>query len=149
MIPQPRNTAGTRFFTDALEDGWRGLRGGDPATAERDLSDLRQGLPLRAVAHLRHGRFLRQGLLVMHLAAPERLTWRRWRPLRPYAEPISVPSPREVLDVRGPSSFLEFLLGDVRVVSFRAGDREWEMAVVTIDTTVVTTALTEAEAWTP
>ncbi|MCY9783862.1 hypothetical protein KIK06_08155 [Nocardiopsis sp. EMB25] len=51
--------------------------------------------------------------------------------------------------MRGPSSFLEFLLGDVRVVSFRAGDREWEMAVVTIDTTVVTTALTEAEAWTP
>ncbi|NYH51412.1 hypothetical protein HNR06_001001 [Nocardiopsis arvandica] len=36
----------------------------------------------------------------------------------------------------------------MRFISFRAGVQIWEMAVVTIDTTVVTTALIEAQSWT-
>lgn len=121
--------------------------GGNPEVAEQDLRDLRQGLPLHSVAHLRHGRSFRQGMLVMHFSAPERLTWREWRPFRTYADPVPVPSPTGVLDVREPASFREAMLGDVRVVSFRAGAQVWEMAVVTTDVTVVTTALAEAGTW--
>ncbi|MGW5877221.1 hypothetical protein ACWFMI_11820 [Nocardiopsis terrae] len=85
----------------------------------------------------------------MHFDSPERLTWRKWRPFRTYAAPIPVPGPHEVLEVREPASFWESQLGDVRIITFRTGTQTWEIAVVTIDTTVVTTALAEAEAWTP
>ncbi|MFW6639317.1 hypothetical protein ACOALZ_04675 [Nocardiopsis algeriensis] len=128
---------------------WQGLRGGDPAAAEQDLRDLRQGLPLHAVASVRRGRGFRQGVLVMHLAAPERLTWRAWRPFRSYADPVPISGPVELLGVREPSSFRERQLGDVRIVTFRSGPQTFEMAVVTLDAAVVTAALTEAGTWTP
>ncbi|OOC53607.1 MULTISPECIES: hypothetical protein [Nocardiopsis] len=150
MTLASRNTAGTRSIPDLIRDPrqwWWGIRGGNPEIAEQDLTELRQGLPLHSVAHLRHGRVFRQGVLVMHFAASERLTWRGWRPLRTYAAPVPVPGPTEVLDVREPSSLREAALGDVRFISFRAGVQVWEMAVVTIDATVVTTALTEARSW--
>ncbi len=82
------------------------------------------------------------------LRCPERLTWRRWRPFRTYANPIPVPAPREVLEVSEPRTVWESRLGDVRIIRFRAGTQIWEMAAVTIDTTVVTTALAEAKTWT-
>jgi len=152
MALDSRNTAGTRFIPDVIRDPrqwWWGLLGGNPEVAEQDLIDLRQGLPLHSVAHLRRGDFLWQGILVMHLAAPVRLTWRRWRPFRTFAAPIPVPFPTEVLGVREPASFAERQFGDVRYISFLAGGQVSEMAVVTLDTTVVTTALTEANTWTP
>lgn len=152
-MPLPsRNTAGTRSVLDVIRDPrqwWWGMKGGNPETAEQDLQDLRRGLPLHSVAHLRQGRAFRQGVLVMHFGSPERLTWRRWRPFRTYAAPIPVPGPREVLEVREPASFRERQFGDVRIISFRADHQAWEMAVVTIDATVVTAALTESEAWAP
>ncbi|CAL9616259.1 hypothetical protein SUDANB121_05761 [Nocardiopsis dassonvillei] len=147
MILRPRNTAGTRSLSDVIRDPrqwWWGVQGGNPQVAEQDLRDLRQGHPLQAVAHLRRGPFFRQGLLIMHLAAAERLTWRRWRPFRSDAPPIPVPAPVEVVAVREPSSFQERGLGDVRIIDFRAGVQEWSMAVVTIDVPVVTAALGEA-----
>lgn len=150
MIPQPRNTAGTRFLLDVIRDPrqwWWGVKGGNPHAAEQDLHDLRQGHPLHAVAHLRRGRSFRQGLLVMHFTAAERLSWRKWRPFLTYAPPTPVPPPVEAVTVREPSSFREHQLGDVRIIDFRAGGQEWEMAVVTIDVTVVTAALREASSW--
>ncbi|MDE3721782.1 hypothetical protein PWG71_10315 [Nocardiopsis sp. N85] len=150
MIPQPRNTAGTRSIPDVIRDPrqwWWGVQGGNPKVAEQDMHDLRQGRPLQAVAHLRRGRFIRQGLLIMHFAAAERLTWRKWRPFLTYAPPIPVPPPIEAVTVREPSSFQEHQLGDVRIINFRSGSQEWEMAVVTIDAPVVTTALREAASW--
>ena len=149
MALTSRNTAGTRSIPDVLRDPrqwWWGLQGGNPQVAARDLNELRQGLPLHSVAHLRHERDFFQGVFVMHLAAPEqeRLKWRRWRPFRTYAQALWFSIPTEVLDVREPSSWREHRLGDVRIVDFLAGGRPWEMAVVTIDTDVVTTALTEA-----
>ena len=149
MALASRNTAGTRSLPDVLRDPrqwWWGIQGGDPRVAAQDLDDLRQGLPLHSVAHLRHGRSFYQGLLVMHFAAPEseRLKWRLWRPFRTYAQPLLVPTPTEVLGVREPSSWRELRLGDMRIVDFRAGGHPWEMAVVPIDIAVVTTALDEA-----
>lgn len=102
------------------------------------------------MAHLRlDGNFFRQGILVMHLAGPERLAWCKWRPFRTFGRPVPLPRPHEVLDVREPSSFAERQLGDVRVLTLRAGTEIWEMAVVTIDVAVVTTALAEADSWAP
>ncbi|ASU58219.1 hypothetical protein [Nocardiopsis dassonvillei] len=150
MALASRNTAGTRSIPDIIRDPrqwWWGLIGGNPEVARQDLHDLRQGLPLHSVAHLRHGGSFVQGVLVMHFAATERLTWREWRPLRTYAAPVPVPGPTEVLGVREPASFREAVLGDVRVIRFRAGAQVWEMAVVTMDVDVVTTALTEAGTW--
>lgn len=150
MIPQPRNTAGTRSIPDVIRDPqqwWWGIQGGNPKVAEQDLRDLRQGHPLQAVAHLRRGRFFRQGLLVMHFAATERLTWRKWRPFLTDAPPIPVPTPVGAVAVREPSSFQERQLGDVHIIDFRVGGQEWEMAVVTIDVPVITIALREAASW--
>jgi hypothetical protein len=153
MIPPPRNTAGTRSIPDVVRDPeqwWWGVRGGNPAVAEQDLRDLRRGLPLRSAAHPRlDGTFFRQGVLVMRLAGAERLTWRKWRPFRTFGRPVPLPLPHEVVDVREPSSYAERRLGDVRVLTLRAGTELWDMAVVAIDTAVVTTALAEAESWIP
>ncbi|WP_150254488.1 hypothetical protein [Nocardiopsis deserti] len=60
---------------------------------------------------------------------------------------IPVPGPTELLAVREPSSLRESQFGCVRVISFRAGAQVWEMVVVAMDVTVVTTALTEAGTW--
>ncbi|NYJ32890.1 hypothetical protein [Nocardiopsis aegyptia] len=153
MIPPPRNTAGTQYIPDILRDPrtwWWGVLGGNPAAAEQDLRDLREGLPLRSVAFLRlDGNLFRQGILVMHLAGPERLAWRKWRPFRTFGRPVPLPRPHEVIDVREPSSFAERQLGGVRVLTLRAGTEIWEMAVVAIDVPVVMTALAEAESWAP
>ncbi|MFV2198634.1 hypothetical protein [Nocardiopsis sp. LOL_012] len=130
LAPSPRRTAGTCSFTDLL----------DPRTLAATLG----GASASASAAEQDLHHLLQGLLAMHLGGPQRLAWRRWRPLRPYAEPVPVPLSCEVLQVREPASPKESALGDVRVIAFRTDAQTWEMAMVTVDVPVVTTALAVA-----
>ncbi|MEU3021754.1 hypothetical protein ACFW3Z_00185 [Nocardiopsis alba] len=154
MIPQARNTAGTRAIPDVIRDPrqwWWGIQGGNLEAAAQDLRDLRAGLPLRAVAHLEAEHRYRQGLLIMRFGAAEPLTWRRYRPFRSYAEPIPIPSPIEILGIRAPRLLRprEYGLAGSCILDIRSGALKWRLAVVAIDVPVVIAALTEAESWAP
>ncbi len=152
-LPSPhahRKTAGTRFLSDVVRDPgvwlW-GLRGGNPATAARDLVDLRAGLPLCAVAHLWNGRTYLQGLLFMNASTGAPLVWRKWRLLLPFAKPVPLPEQRENFTLRdtSPTEILAKGLSDHIVLTFDSADATWTLAVVSIDLRVVWEALTGTE----
>lgn len=93
MPPAARRTAGTKTFTDNL----RWLLG-RRVTPEQDMADLHAGNPLLVVAFRHEGRW-RQGSFLLHLGAPDPISWNRW----PRGAATAV-SPGSWLRIAGPDA---------------------------------------------
>lgn len=137
---QARRAAGTVHFADNMRLFFTDRPARLPA---RDLIDLRHGATLYVSAWAHSGRRFRPGRLVLNLDAPQPVTWQRHRLFRGYGRDTALPEPHVVGKagpVSGPGSW-NVTSHLRRLITVRAGDQLWDLAVPTVDLRLLRTMM--------
>lgn len=146
MGRRAQRAAGTQSFTDLLRHPSRlvdQLTGDARQRAEADIAAWNDGEAREVTAFVRDGGRLRQGSLILDLAAASPVVWRQFRILGRAGEGVALVAPFHIHGVGpvvGPGS------GVVdkrmfRLLSLQAADRYWELAVPATDVPLVRAAL--------
>ncbi|WP_380279091.1 hypothetical protein [Kitasatospora purpeofusca] len=144
-----RRAAGTQTFTDLLRHPGRlaaQFTGSAGGRAEADVRALHAGEAREVTAFLRDGERFRQGSLVLDPVAAPPVVWRPFRVFGRAGEGVALVAPFHVHGVgpvTGPGSrAIDRRM--FRLLSLRAADRPWELAVPVVDVPLVRAALARA-----